>query len=302
MSEVSFPCRLVREVHFKPSCALYQFRIFLYDSLAAVSRIIHSFEWCFCAHLPFFLPREVSDGPAVLWSAWMSPEGWRGGQSDIWSLVEITIQLSDLLANFCFLVPSWEKGVECDLQWESDACMIACDLGFCDHNSGGLKAACVCIRNIGTKSGKRVWLLAYPALHRSRGQPQGTANQSDSTRSGTIYGSWLFSPVTRGCCLLFTQALSPITLQLNIFPRFSNQLFSQRNVCLWHVALFYHTENHLTHWVLVASDRWPAALKMADHHPHQIEGTVVQLILPPGFFLPCHNPQRFAFCTSWGRW
>lgn len=161
---------------------------------------------------------------------------------------------------------------------------------------------CLCIRNIGTKSGKRVWLLAYPALHRSRGQPQGTANQSDSTRSGTIYGSWLFSPVTRGCCLLFTQALSPITLQLNIFPRFSNQLFSQRNVCLWHVALFYHTENHLTHWVLVASDRWPAALKMADHHPHQIEGTVVQLILPPGFFLPCHNPQRFAFCTSWGRW
>lgn len=31
---------------------------------------------------------------------------------------------------------------------------------------------------------------------------------------------------------------------------------------------------------------------MADHHPHQIEGTVVQLILPPDFFLPCHNPAE----------
>lgn len=61
---------------------------------------------------------------------------------------------------------------------------------------------CLCIGNIGTKSGKRVWLLAYPALYRSRGQPQGTANQSDSTRSRTIYGSWLFSLVTRGCCLV----------------------------------------------------------------------------------------------------
>lgn len=56
---------------------------FLYDSLAPVGRIIHSFEWCFCADLLCFLPREVSDGPAVFWSVSMSPESWRDGQSGL---------------------------------------------------------------------------------------------------------------------------------------------------------------------------------------------------------------------------
>lgn len=231
MSEVNFPCRLVREVHFKPSSAFLFVWFFLYDSLAAVSRIIHSFEWCFCAHLPFFLPREVSDGPAVFWSAWMSPEGWRGGQSDIWSLVEITIQLSDLLANFCFLVPSWEKGVECDLQWESDACVIACDLGFCDHNSGGLKAACVLgilAQSLGNVCG--FWHI----LHYTEAEGSPRAQQTSQTPLEVE----LFMEV--GCFLLWLEAVvscSPRLWALSLcswisFPGFQISCFPRgMSVC-----------------------------------------------------------------------
>lgn len=145
--------------------------------------------------------------------------------------------------------------------WEGDTGNIAYDLGSHGHTSGGLKAACVW-RLLAQSLGIVQNFRHVPPYAEPESSPGAITNQSDSTKSGAIYGtlsvfscdSWMLSLVHPGS--------EPYQFALKYsFPRFSNLLFSQRNVCSWRVALllFYHTENRLTHWVLVASGRWPAA-------------------------------------------
>lgn len=133
---------------------------------------------------------------------------------------------------------------------------ITYDLGL----SGGLKAACVW-RLLAQSLGIRQSFRHVPPYAEPESSLRAVTNQSDSTKSGTIYGwlsvfscdLWMLSLVHPGS--------EPYQFALKYsFPRFSNLLFSQRNVCSWHVALlvFYCTENHLTHWLFVASGRWPA--------------------------------------------
>lgn len=113
------------------------------------------------------------------------------------------------------------------------------------------------MKTIVTKSGNRAELQAWPYAE-PESSPRAITDRSDSTKSGAIYGKlsvfscdlWMLPLVHPGC--------EPSQFALTYsFIRFSNLLFSQRNVCSWHVALllFYRTEIHLTHCVLVASGR-----------------------------------------------
>lgn len=168
--------------------------------------------------------------------------GEEGGR---WGLVMSRehCQASSLTEGFMFSYFTGERS----RVWEGGTGNIACDWGLHGHTSGGLKAACLW-RLLAQSLGILQSFRHVPPSAEPESSLRAVTNQSDSTKSGTIYGrfsifscdSWMLSLVHPGS--------EPYHFALKYsFPRFSDLLFSQRNVCSWHVALlFYHTENHLT--------------------------------------------------------
>lgn len=99
----------------------------------------------------------------------------------------------------CFLVTSWEEGAECEM-------VITCDLG-CQG---------VWRLPVYENCWHKVWELC-----RASGMSRLTWSQRAALKVELFMGGCLFSLVTWGCCFLFTQALSPISLHLNMtFPDF----------------------------------------------------------------------------------
>lgn len=142
----------------------------------------------------------------------------------------------------------WSTGVECGLKWEADAGIIAHDLRLHGHASGGLKAACA-LRVLAQRLGSVQSFRCVPRCAEPESSPGATANRSGSARSGTIYGRLsVFSCDSRMLSLVHPGSEPRHFAVKYSFPRFSDQLFSQRNVCSWHLALFLcHTKTDLAH-------------------------------------------------------
>lgn len=145
--------------------------------------------------------KGASDSPAVSWSVWTAPESWSGEDRRGLVVSRKHCQASSLMEQF--MVFSYFTGGRSRV-WEGDTGNIAYDSGLHGRTSGGLKAACVS-RPLAQSLGIVQSFRHVPPYTEPESSPRAITNQSDSTRSGAIYGRLsIFS-----CDLLDVVSCSP---------------------------------------------------------------------------------------------